>query len=245
MKFLVLFLALTTSFLASAAEETEVIEFPTEDLAVETVLPVFDKVSVVKNRKVPLTNRLELGLGGGFALTEALYDNKAVNINASYHFDETNSINFIGISQFDGLSSTGTKLARGGTEAGLLPGQKFDASLAPHPKSYLLLNYQMNAYYGKVSVSKQSVLHLSLSGLAGVGMVNFGDSNSVALNLGLGQKIFFTPNWGLRLDLMLLAFNGPDPTSAPANNSSQLTTGQLDKALLFQTFFNVGVIFLL
>lgn len=242
MKSFLLFLVLMLSSSLVLSQENEVIEFPEEELASESVLPVFDKVFVVKNRNVVFSKRIELGLGGGIALTEALYDNKAGNINISYHFDETHSLNFFALAQANGLSSMGKNLAEG---KGLLAGQTFDASLAPHPKSYMLLNYQMNAYYGKVSVTKQSVVNLSLYGLAGLGLVNFGDSNEVSLNLGLGQKIFFTPNFGLRLDLVLLAYNGPDPTSAVANNTSLLSSSDLDKSLFFQTFFTAGFIFLL
>ena len=51
----------------------EVIEFPDEDLATETVLPVFENKVAVKNRLIELEGRFEAGFQLGATLNEAFY----------------------------------------------------------------------------------------------------------------------------------------------------------------------------
>ena len=221
------------------------IEFPEDELAQESVLPIFDKVEVVKDRRVKTGGRLELGLGGGLNLTEALYENKNFNFNATYHFTNIHAVNFMYFSMVQGLSAMGTDLAEG---RGLIEGQKFDASLAPSPENFLLFNYQATAYYGKISLTKKTVINLTLHGLLGVTSVNFSDSSSVGFNFGVGQKLFFTNNFGLRMDLLALLFSGPDPTSErlnPDQGDTAVSSADLDETNYFPTFFNIGFIYIL
>ncbi len=239
--FFTLSLSLFLSF-SLFAQEKETIEFPEEELAAETVLPVFDKVAVVKNRNINFGKRIELSGGVGMGLTEALYNNKNINLSASYNFDNSHSISINYYSILNDLSTMGKDLRDG---KGLLLGQTFDASLLPHPESYLLANYQMNAYYGKISLAKKSVLNLTLYGILGGGIVNLSDKHVIGVDAGLGLKVFLTNNIALKADLTILVYNGPDPTTAPTNNSISLSSSDLDESLLYQNFFNFGLVYLL
>lgn len=224
----------------SAVAET--IEFPDEELASESVLPVFDKVENVKNRNVITAKRIEVGGGVGFNLMDAFYNPLNFHGSVSYHFDEISGINVAAAFWMGGLSSYGEQLKNG---EGISP-DTFDASKAPSPKYMLMGNYQYTAYYGKISLSKQYVMNLSLFGLAGVGTIAIGDKNALALNVGLGQKFYFTPNLALRLDLRLLVYRGPDPTTRRL-----LTTGpdyeasDFDETNFFHSMMTFGLVYLL
>ena len=62
-----LFLPSLFSFIVFAAftARAETIEFPEEELSTESVLPVFDKKVVVRQRAVKTAGRFEIGVGGG------------------------------------------------------------------------------------------------------------------------------------------------------------------------------------
>ncbi|MCB0356103.1 MAG: outer membrane beta-barrel domain-containing protein [Bdellovibrionales bacterium] len=230
----------------TAPLNAEVIEFPEEELAQESVLPVFDRIEVVKSRNVPTKGRFEFGGGLGLNLTEALYDNKNFNLNLTYNFTNIHAVNFMYVSPFTGLSSMGQDLADGKG----LSGGRFDASLAPYPENFMMLNYQITAYYGKISLSKQFVMNIALYGLAGLTNVTFSDTSSIGAVAGLGQKFYFSKNFGIRFDLIGLTYSGPDPTSSkvtlnPVTVKEQVSSSDLDKTLYFRSFFNLGLVYLL
>jgi outer membrane beta-barrel protein len=213
----------------------ETIEFPDEELATESVLPVFDKTVVVRERTVKTAKRFEVGGGAGLSLVEPLYEQMVFNITASYHFDELHGVNVSGVLLSDGLSNAGSDLKAG---KGLENSTPFDASLAPTIQSMLFANYQFSAYYGKISLTKQKTMNLSLYGTVGGGIVNWSDTTTFGLDAGIGQKIYFTPNVGLRIDLMLAMYTGPDPTS-PKTSNGQLnsTSGSLGSDQFESTFY--------
>jgi outer membrane beta-barrel protein len=239
-KYLIVFMAYFPLQVAA-----QLIEFPDNELAQESVLPVFDKVEVVKSRNVQNEKRFEFGAGFGLNLTEALYDNKNLNFNLTYNFTNLHAINIIGLMPIEGLSNTGSDLAAGKG----LSGGRFDASLAPYPQNYLSANYQITAYYGKISLSKDYVMNLSLYGLAGLSMIQFTDSSTVGAQFGMGQKFFFTKHLALRFDLLGYVYSGPDPTSAVSLNPNTVTepvpSSSLDETLNFRTFFNLGLTYIL
>lgn len=220
--------------------QKEVIEFPQDELESETVLPIFDRINVVKSRNVELENRVEIDFGLGFALTEALYDNKSFFVEGSYHLSDTSSVALMYSSLMEGLSNTGNDLKEG---KGLLGGRKFDPSLKPHPKSYLFADYKINAYYGKISLSKKEVMNLNLYGILGAGLVGFGDSQKLGINFGLGNKFYFNKNWALKADLLFLIYNGPNGVLA-TDNTRSLSSAEVQESIQFQTLLNVGGVFL-
>jgi outer membrane beta-barrel protein len=221
----------------------DVIELPIEELAKESVLPVFDRTVVVRNRAVTTEGRFEIGGGLGLSLIEALYKNTVFGVNAAYHFDEINGIHLQAVFQSQGLSNNGNRLKQG-----LFGGGNFDPSLAPSPEYFAFANYQFTAYYGKISLSKQRALNLSLFGLAGLGVVSFGDSTQPALNFGFGQKFYFTPNIAFRYDLTGSVFQGPDPTQPNQGNLSsgpKLGSSDFEQTLYFRSLLTAGIVFLL
>ena len=89
----------------------------------------------------------------------------------------------------------------------------FNASLAPHKKSMIGLHYQYTAYYGKISLAKEMIMNLSLYGLMGGGAYIMDNYTAPMMNIGFGQRFYFTRNMAFRLDLLFSVYNGIDLTS--------------------------------
>ncbi len=239
-------LTLITGIFLSLTTYAETIEFPEDELPTQTVLPVFDKTVVVRDRAVKTTGRVEVGIGTGLNLAEPLYNQTVFNATATYHLDETNGINLYGLFLQSGLSQAGEDLKAG---KGLQGGQTFDASLAPTVQDMLFGNYQLTAYYGKISLSKQDVMNLSLYGLAGAGLVQWSDHSTFGFDVGVGQKLYFTPNMGLRLDLVLTMYMGPDPTNPNTpgkvlNGTTKLSSSDFASTYYMRPFLTLAYVYL-
>jgi len=217
------------------------IEFPEEDLATDTVLPKFDNKTMVKNRYVTTKGRFELNLGAGFSLTEALYNNKSFHLGLGYNFTETHGFQLVGMFLLDGLSSNGEALRNGD---GLLGNDSLDASLAPHVEQMYLLDYQFTAWYGKISVTKNSIWNLSIYGLLGAGFISFTDSSTIGLNVGFGQKFYLTKNIALKTDLRFHFYQGPNPASKKQplqTGTAPVSSDDLDKILYVPTILQTSL----
>lgn len=227
------------SFRANA----ETIEFPEDELATESVLPVFENSQSVKARKVLLAHRVEVGGGLGLSLNEPFYNPANFNVNLTYHVNEVHGVNLTGIFWLGGLSSYGQDLRAG---RGLSNGDTFDPTLAPNSKQLLLANYQFTAYYGKISISKKTVVNLSLFGLAGLGVLNQGSVSPIVADFGLGQNFYFSENLALRFDLKMFIFQGVDLTTQQLNvGTPPPDAGSFAKTTYFNTLLSGGLVFLL
>lgn len=223
-KSLIIVLALIAT--VSHRGNTEEIEFPEEELARESTLPVFDKQRAVLNRNVITDKHFEFGAGIGLEMNEPYYNDYMFQAMGTYNLSERSAVNVLGLMWMDGLSDYGEQLKKG-RNTGPNQFQPFDASKAPHPKFGLFLNYEFIAYYGKISISKQGVMNLNTFAIAGLGYINMDQSNAIGLNLGVGQNFFLTKNFGLRADLRWLIFQGPDPTSVrPLSPTKTYSAGQ-------------------
>ena len=222
------------------------IEFPEEELARETTLPVFEQRRVVLNRHVITEKRFELGIGGGLEMNEPYYSDYMADVMGTYNFNETSALNVQGLMWMQGLSSYGLQLKSGAAKPYR---ESFDASKAPHPKYGLFVNYEYIAYYGKISITKQGVMNLNLFATGGLGYINMGAVSSPGLNLGIGQNFFFTKNVGLRMDLRYLIFRGPNATtqhlrSTTANNDAPVA-GAFGNQMFYNSQLGLTLVFLL
>ncbi len=208
----------------------EQIQFPDEDLATESVLPLFDQPQAVKNRLVTLANRFELGFGGSYDLVEPFFIPYGVNVNATYNFTEEHAFNVFYNYYMSGNTSYVDQLNN-------IPNtsSKFNLQNAPAPAYQILLNYQYTAFYGKMSFTKDFVMNLSLFGFVGGGGFKIGDSLNPTLDVGLGQKFYFTTNSALRFDLRFNFYQGPDVVT-----STILSTGGTVSSANFTTRLFIG-----
>ena len=178
---------------AVASVFCQTIRFPDEELAQETVLPVFENnKNVVMNRTVQLKYKLNLSQSILFRGDEPFYNPLAFSLNMGFAFNETHSMKLIGLYFQPGISTQGQALKRGVPIAykeapGLSPSGKdlvqrskkkttveilkFDAGTAPHPKAALFAGYEIIPFYGKLSFTKTIAAHFHISLLFGGGAV--------------------------------------------------------------------------
>lgn len=189
--------------------------FPEEELAKESVLPVFDVPTMVRNRNVTVDGRFEIGGFGGWVTDEPIYNQTIVGGIATYHFNEVHGLNVFYGQYIKGVG----KYADGLKNA---VGLDFSKTFAP--ESYVVGNYQLTGYYGKISLLKNWNASIHLYGLLGVGAVMYQGVSEFALDYGIGQRIYFTKNFALRFDYRFMRYNGPNPVSV---DNALLGTGNL------------------
>jgi outer membrane beta-barrel protein len=224
------------------ASSDNVIEFPDEELAPESVLPVFDHPVSVMNRNVGLRKRFELGPEFGLSLMEPFYNPYNLGGSLSYYLNEESAINIVGTYFFPGLNSNGNALNP-------IPGQpNINANLqyAPAPKYFLLANYQFTAFYGKISITKEFVMNLSLYGFLGGGVFGIGDSTNPAIDFGLGQNFYLSKSFALKFDLRFMIYQGPNVVSRPLDQvSSVQPSSSFDQTIQYSALLSAAAVFLL
>lgn len=182
--------------------KAEKMAFPEEELAKESVLPIFDVPNSVRNRTVAVAGKMEVGGFLGSVTDEAIYNQNQFGLLGTYHLDEVHALNL----------SYGMMASGVGSYAKTLEGSVgLDLSKTFGPKSYFLANYQLTAFYGKLSILKNVVVNTHLYGLIGLGTVLYDGMSSMALDFGLGQRFYIFKNFALRFDLKLVRFTGPNP----------------------------------
>ena len=227
--------------------EAAKIRFPDEELAQESVLPVFNPTYMVRNRNIKLTNRLELGVSASFALDQPFYFKNLLAGMVSFYFSEIHGVNVMGVYIPPLYSSAGEALRAG---RGLATNQIFDAKALPYPQVMGFVNYQYTPYYGKISLLKKFVLNLSIYGFLGPGLVMFNEGTSrPAFNLGIGQKLYFNKWLALRGDVGAYTYYGPRPELANLNYGQSLSFEEVEKnqqtGMLFYLLASVGLVILI
>jgi outer membrane beta-barrel protein len=186
----------------NSAFAAEVIELPPEELAQESVLPVFENAPMVKNRHILTKGRFELGGFYGMALTEPIANVSKFGAALYYHFNEDHVLGVLYSKNSTGQSDYAKQL--NGSFS-------LDFSRAPFPEYSLMADYNYKMLYGKMSLTKTTVLNLSLFASAAAGTVKYVHKSYPALAFGVGQKFYLGKQWALRMDLRLYAHQAPVP----------------------------------
>lgn len=194
----------------------EKLEVPEDELARESVLPVFDNVVSVKNRNVTKEGRIDVGLFGGLALTEPIAETTKYGIEANYHFSENHSLGVSFAINSNGLSKDAKGLKE---QFGL------DFNRAPKPENNLFLNYDYSPFYGKLSVTKDGVINTTIYGSGSLGMVKYQHKSYPALALGLGERFYFGKSLSLKVDFKLFAHQAPIPFKTGALRDGSVESG--------------------
>ncbi len=243
-----IFILVNLMFISHAFSQVK-ITFPEEELATESILPKFETTSAVKNRKVNHKGKFEINFMGGMVASEPIYDPLSFGLSLSYHFNNTQGIHIMGLMFSSGLSKSGKSLQEGNviSDSGDKSGQKFDALKAPHKESMLAIHYQYTSYYGKISLTHENIMNLTLSGLIGGGFYSMKGLTVPAVNLGLSQRLYFNSSVAFRFDILFSVFNGPNITSAGTvkPNEPAPDVKDFNKTIQFDTNIYMGVSFLL
>lgn len=218
----------------------EQIQFPEDELATESVLPVFDQPQAVRSRLVPLAKRFEVGIGVSYDLVEPFFGPYGFNVSGTYNFTEEHGINIFYNNYLQGNTNYVDQLNN-------IPNtsSKFNLQNAPAPKYLLLVDYQYTGFYGKLSLTKETVMNLSLFGLVGLGGYQIGDSLNPVFNFGLGQKFYFSQNSALRFDLRFNVYNGPNIVSGTISaNGPAPAASSFDQRIFLGSMLSASYIYL-
>lgn len=241
MKKIIFVLAATLCFVSTASAVT--IEFPEDELAKESVLPVFEGGTVaVKSRRVVTKNKIEVGPMVGMIFNEPFFAPLSYGIHAGYHTSEFNSFAINAFMRQEDISDDARQ-----ADKDLATATPINFSVVPIPKYLVTLDYQMTPYYGKISMTKDYVMNLALYVYGGVGVTDLGGQMTWIADLGVGQNLFITKNIGIRLDMKFLLYEGLDVTSNPATSTATapVDPGSFDKQFNVSPSVMLGVVFLL
>jgi len=232
-----------TSLFFVASVEAVTIELPEEELAKESVLPVFEGgTTAVKSRRVVTKQKFEVGPMAGMIFNEPFFSPYSYGVHAGYHINEFHSVAINAFMRDGNISSDANQADSD------LGNQSVNFKVVPIPKYLATIDYQMTPYYGKISLTKESVMNLALYIYGGAGMTDLGGKMTWIANLGVGQNLFFTPRIGLRMDLKFLLYNGLDVVSRQSithNATTKQSPDIFDKQFNISPSVMLGVVFLL
>ncbi len=197
-------LCLTMAFLLFrvTAYSKELIQLPTEELARESVSPVFDINDSVRNRNILTSKRIEASVFYGWSMTEPISNVSKIGISGYYHLNEDDAFGLIYMKNFSGVSSYAKQLN---------DEYKLDFTRAPSPEMSLYGDYNLKAFYGKMSISKNTVTNYHFFGSLAGGMIKYTHKTYPGVAVGLGQKFYFDKRFSLRLDFRLFMNQAPVP----------------------------------
>lgn len=225
---------LSISSLAKAADSVEV---PLDELAQESVYPVFDHPQSVKSRNVTTKSRIDVGLFGGYALTEPIYDTAKFGVAANYHFSELHSLGVVFSQNSSGLSKDAQ---------GLKDSHNLDFNRAPKPKNTVLLDYNFKPYYGKLSLTKSAVINTTIYASGAAGMVAYENKSYPAVAVGMGERFYFNKSLSLKTDLRLFVHQAPIPfqRGAMLTNNPTPSFDSFKERITYTTNLEVGLNYL-
>lgn len=211
----------TTAF----AEE---IELPMEELARESVYPIFDRPDVVKSPNVIQQNKFEVGGYYGWKVTEPIYNQAKFGLWLGYHWNEGSGLILNYSSWLAGLNRQYTDGITQASTPASDPSDYLDFSRIPKKSYSLFIQYDWTLFYGKISFTKQGVTNLFLYPILGAGVTAYEHKNYPGLEIGLGQKIMFSSSVALRTDIKFIASQYPSPfigdNTPPFTNDPSLRT---------------------
>lgn len=188
------------------------IELPPEELAKESVLPVFDRPGIVRMRNVTTAKRFEMGLNFGWLMTEPIFNTTRFGLAGYYHTNEDTAWGAQFYSSSAELSSYSKQLSK--------PGFDLDFERAPKPQFMLYGDYNKKLFYGKMSVSKNTTINTHLLGLISAGATKYEHKIYPGVSFGAGYKFYFNSNLSLRTDLRLFIHQAPIPFKKDALTST-------------------------
>lgn len=226
--------------LQKAAFASEVVELPPEELAQESVLPIFDKAVSVKNRSVVTDGKFDVDLFYGYAMTEPIANVSKFGLGVYYNWSESHAVGLYFASNMTGLSDYAKQIEQ-------TPATALDLSKAPMPKSTFMVDYNLKAFYGKMSITKSLVFNTILFGSGSLGAVQYEHKTYPAVALGLGQKFYFNKDWALRFDLRLFANQGPVPFLGGTKmhqGTPRPSPDEFTERVLYTTNLDIGLSYL-
>lgn len=219
------------------AQTDKEIEVPEDELAKESVYPVFDEPISVKNRNVNTAKKFDIGLFGGLALTEPIFNTIKFGLAGNYHLSEFHSIGAIFTMNNAGLSRDAQEIKNT---------FNLDYGRAPKPKTSVFADYNYKPFYGKLSIAKNAVINTTIYGSLGLGMAMYDHKSYPGLSLGVGERFYFNSHLSLKADFKLFMHNAPIPFKGnvlgPSNPVPSFS--EFDERLTFTSNLELGLNYL-
>ncbi len=188
------------------------IELPPEELAKETVLPVFERPDMVRMKNVITNRRFEMGINFGWMMTEPIFDTSKIGVAGYYHTNENSAWGVQFYANSTGLSTYARQLKKQ---------YNLDYNRAPKPEYMAHVDYNSKLFYGKMSVAKNTTINTHLQAVASAGFTKYKHKTYPGASVGMGYKFYFTPSLSLRTDLRLFIHEAPVPFKKDALKPGQ------------------------
>jgi len=195
------------SFDISADSMNSEIVVPKDELAQESVYPIFDNLESVKSRNIQDSQTFDVGVFGGLAITEPIASTTKYGISLNYHINEVHSLGLLWATNSSGLSKDAEGLR---SDFGL------DFTRAPYPVYSIMGDYNYKLYYGKLSVTKNGVINTSLYASTSAGVIKYIHKTYPGVAIGVGERFYFSKNFAFKVDLRLFINSAPIPFKSGA-----------------------------
>ncbi len=230
--------------LISQTSVAETIKFSEDELAPESVLPIFPRSVYVKNRNIVKTNSLEIQPVAGISMNNPFFDAFTLGGSLGFYFSEEHGINLMVSKMFDKKSKYAVALEQyqeGGT---VKPQQKFD--VFQRHDMVALFNYEYSPFYGKLSLAKWINLNTDIVATLGAGYVFLKDAEFPAISIGLGQRFYLGKSFGFRFNIYSFFYKGVDYLARKyIEQTGKLDSNTIDKELKLDIISTMGLIVLL
>lgn len=234
-------IALLAFALHKTAFAADQVALPTDELAKESVLPIFDKTVSVKNRRVITEKRIEAVGYYSYSMTEAIMNVSRVGASFYYNTSEEHAFGLSFAKNFSGISNYSKQMANGIGNGNI----KLDFTRAPAPEMSGMFDYNAKLFYGKLSLAKDYVLNTILFASAAVSMTKYPHKTYPGVAIGIGQKFYFTDRLALRFDMRFHADQAPNPIIGGVNvNEPVPSYSEFTDHTAFSTTLDAGLSFL-
>ena len=176
----ILILLLVSLVSEAALAQTENDAFTAGDLSKEVVYPKVDYPEMVLNKKLTFTDRWDVSLDKISVTDEVFYNNNLYGMKLGYYIDEFRS--------FGG--SYQVRQSGYNSYAGEFEAKGLDFSIAPKHESNLIGYFRHVYYYGKVSISRDSIIPMTVSGRYSLGLAKFDTKSLPLANYSFGWQIY-------------------------------------------------------
>lgn len=184
------------------AQEVQIDE---KELPGESVVPRTDITTAVLNKKVSQGGRFMIDFGLGNVLDEPLMNANYYLVRASYFSSDEISYGLGARTRFGGQTTYSQQLYEGSAQ--------LDFNRAPAPTQSVFLSLGYHFYYGKISLSKNSIMTATTKLDTDLGMQKFGSSQKPFIQAAVTQSFFLNTHLALGLSYGISLAQVYDPTS--------------------------------
>ncbi len=177
--------------LSSQAQLSENDAFSSDDLSKEVVYPKVDYPEMVLNKKLTFSNRWDFSLDKISVTDEVFYNNNLFGLKLGYYIDEFRSFGGSYQIRQDGYNTYVDEFKQ--STAAL------DFTKAPKHESNLIGYFRHVYYYGKISVSRDAIIPMTVSGRYSLGLAKYDTKSLPFANYSFGWQVYLKSRYYVEL----------------------------------------------